>query len=94
MKRTQRDEPPRPCFVYMIIDYASAFPDWRTYLTLYKDYLSEYGEAPSRKVEYRELPLGVWCMHMRKMRKAGKLTDERIEILSDAGFDWGKSADT
>ena len=71
-----------------------AFPDWRTYLTLYKDYLSKYGEEPSRKVEYRELPLGVWCMHMRKMRKAGKLTDERIEILSDAGFDWGKSADT
>ena len=33
MKRTQRDEPPRPCFVYMIIDYASAWPSLRFLIT-------------------------------------------------------------
>lgn len=71
-----------------------AFPDWRTYLKLFEDYLSEFGVVPSRKVEHRGLPLGVWCMHMRKMRKAGELTDERIKTLTDAGFDWGKSINT
>ena len=64
------------------------FPDWSVYLEIYKEYREEYGQLPHRNTIYKGKAIGNWCFNMRKLRTNGKLSEDRIQILTAAGFEW------
>jgi hypothetical protein len=72
-----------------IVDYSGA--SWSERFTQLAAYKEEFGHClvPAR---WNESPaLGRWVVHQRRVRKAGKLSPDRIARLEALGFDWGAS---
>lgn len=65
---------------------------WMAKCALYKDFCSKFGiDAANTTIDTSDHPkLGNWIHTQRKQRKAGKLSQHRIEQLESAGFVWQK----
>ena len=62
------------------------YETWPVMFNLYLQYKQEHnGEPPARTI-YHGKRLGQWCSEQRRNWLTGKLDQERIQALSDAGF--------
>lgn len=58
-------------------------------IELLKEYKKEFGDCKVKaKYEYKGIKLGSWVNDMKKLRKNGKLSKEREEMLDELGFAW------
>ena len=57
-------------------------------LMAYKYNDNGHGNVPVADVTENGLKLGSWCTKQRRLSKAGKLPDERLQKLKDIEFDW------
>ncbi len=79
---------PTPSTAFPNIKTGYKFPDWDEYLRLFIEYLQEYRNPPIRRTEYKGVALGAWYRNMILLKNKGKLSRERIQVLTDAGFVW------
>ncbi|KAL7449292.1 hypothetical protein ACHAWC_001363, partial [Mediolabrus comicus] len=57
------------------------------------DELEEYKEKHGHTiVKQRSGPLGRWVDNQRQLRREGKLSDEKIQLLNEIGFVWNVRA--
>lgn len=61
---------------------------WEEMFLLYKCYLEEFKKQPTMTETYRDRNLGMWLGTQKTFYKKGYLSDERIKLLTDAGFDF------
>lgn len=80
---------PTPSNIFSGIKTGYRFPDWQDCLNMYLEYVSEHGEPPTRRTEYKGLMLGIWCASLKLKKSLGLVSDERIRYMANAGFDWG-----
>lgn len=55
-------------------------------LIAYKNFKAEYGCEPTASTIYCDINLGSWCATQRSLYKNGKLPEDRISRLKEAGF--------
>ena len=80
---------PTPSPLFPDLTTGHHFADWKQHLQCYLDFRAMYnGWSRPPDSDFHGIDLRNWCATMRKHRKEGKLSEERIQILSDAGFQW------
>ena len=60
--------------------------NWRDSLALYKEFKTVNGREPVVTEKYRDFNIGAWCNTQRTFYKTGKLSEERIRLLTEAEF--------
>ena len=66
-------------------DRRHTVPKWDERLEQLIKYKAEHGHC---SVSVSQGPLGGWVQHQRKVRKKGKLLEERVQKLDELGFVW------
>jgi len=62
---------------------------WRIFLELFKQYVARAGNGKVNQAHFEDgRKLGVWVVIQRKHFREGRLSDDRIKLLDDAGMDW------
>ena len=79
---------PTPSDVFPGMQTGHHFPGWEDYLHAYIEYRKKTGASPPKGYVYGSLALGAWNKNMKRLRTKGLLSEERIQTLTDAGFDW------
>ena len=59
---------------------------WNSMFELYKEFKQEFGREPKQKEVYKDRKIGNWLSDRKRNYKQGKLSEERIKLLEDAGF--------
>ncbi|MCL3851329.1 MULTISPECIES: helicase associated domain-containing protein [Parabacteroides] len=62
---------------------------WFGRYTEFCDFITTYKRYPSTTTE-KEKTLYSWWMRMAYLRRKGKLSNDRIQLLNSIGFKWGK----
>ena len=60
--------------------------EWQRKLDLYIAYKQEFGVEPQQFLYYHDVYLGKWCDTQRTLFKTGRLAEDRVQKLIDAGF--------
>ena len=80
---------PTPSELFPDLSTGHRFADWHEYLRNYPAFLAlQRDRSSTSSSEYQGMDMGEWCKAMRAFRQEGKLSEERIRMLSDAGFQW------
>lgn len=67
---------------------------WHLRFGALKKYMEEHGEEPSKDTEYAGFKIGAWLESQRSAYRKGKLSEDREELLAQAGVHWGSYRDT
>jgi superfamily II DNA or RNA helicase len=71
--------------VGFVWDYQRNTRSWEEMLESFR----QNGRAPIRQIAQTDPHLVSWIRNQRQARKAGKLSEDRIKSLEEAGFNWG-----
>ena len=72
-------------FIWNLNDY-----EWKENFDLFKKHVNENGTA---HIPVSDSILGGWVRAQRRARSSGKLSQDRIQVLDDAGFIWNAQGD-
>ena len=81
---------PTPSELFPELSTRHQFAHWHEYLRNYPDFLAWQNKRfrPAAPRLDAGIDMEKWCKAMRACRRKGKLSEERIQILSSAGFKW------
>lgn len=61
---------------------------WQKNFEILKRYVQEFGCFPTEHTIYEDVQIASWCYHQRELKKAGKLSSDKLEKLNSIDFPW------